>query len=122
MMEPATASFVHSQLNLPASCLLFDVSNACLGFLDGMIMLANMIELGQVETGLVVAGETAENLITSTLTHLLADTTLTRKTIKPLFASLTIGSRGRCLGDEQPAIPRHRPFSARGHFLCQYQV
>jgi 3-oxoacyl-[acyl-carrier-protein] synthase III len=92
MMEPATASFVHRTLGLPPSCLLFDVSNACLGFLDGMVILANMLEMGQVRSGLVVAGETAENLIDSTLHHLLTDTTLTRKTIKPLFASLTIGS------------------------------
>lgn len=111
MMEPATASFVHSQLNLPASCLLFDVSNACLGFLDGMILLANMIELGQVETGLVVAGETAENLITSTLAHLLTDTTLTRKTIKPLFASLTIGSGAVAL------VMSSKHYRDTGHFL-----
>lgn len=92
MMEPATASFVHASLGLSEDCLLFDVSNACLGFLDGMIMLANMIELGQVNNGLVVAGETAEELVDSTIEALLADQTLTRQTIKPAFASLTIGS------------------------------
>lgn len=92
MMEPATASFVHNELNLPESCLIFDISNACLGFLDGMVMLANMIELGQVKSGLVVSGETAEELLDSTIRTLVADETLSRKTIKPAFASLTIGS------------------------------
>jgi 3-oxoacyl-[acyl-carrier-protein] synthase III len=92
MMEPATASFVHNQLGLPERCLVFDISNACLGFLDGMIFLANMIELGQVKCGLLVAGETAEDLLESTIQSLLADTSLTRKTIKNSFASLTIGS------------------------------
>ena len=92
MMEPATASFVHNQLGLPQRCLVFDISNACLGFLDGMIFLANMIELGQVKCGLLVAGETAEDLLESTLKNLSADGTLTRKTIKYSFASLTIGS------------------------------
>jgi 3-oxoacyl-[acyl-carrier-protein] synthase-3 len=92
MMEPATASFVHQGLGLPASCLIFDISNACLGFLDGMVMLANMIELGQVETGLVVSGETAEELLESTLETLVSDQGLSRKAIKPAFASLTIGS------------------------------
>ena len=111
MMEPATASFVHSRLELPAPCLLFDISNACLGFLDGMIMLANMIELGQVETGLVVAGETAEDLIASTVAHLVADTALTRKTIKPLFASLTIGSGAVAL------VMSSRRYRDTGHFL-----
>ncbi|MCF8057291.1 MAG: 3-oxoacyl-ACP synthase III [Desulfocapsa sp.] len=92
MLEPATASFVHNQLGLPEDCLLFDLSNACLGFLDGMVMLANMIELGHVRNGLVVAGETAEELVESTIQALLADESLTRKRIKPAFASLTIGS------------------------------
>jgi 3-oxoacyl-[acyl-carrier-protein] synthase-3 len=92
MMEPATASFVHNQLSLPERCLVFDISNACLGFLDGMIFLANMIELGQVKCGLLVAGETAEDLLESTINSLLADATLTRKSIKHSFASLTIGS------------------------------
>jgi len=92
MMEPATASFVHNQLGLPERCLVFDISNACLGFLDGMIFLANMIELGQIQCGLLVAGETAEELLESTLKNLAADRTLTRKSIKYSFASLTIGS------------------------------
>ena len=92
MMEPATASFVHRQLGLPEQCLVFDISNACLGFLDGMIFLASMIELGQVKCGMLVAGETAEDLLESTITNLAADNSLTRKTIKYSFASLTIGS------------------------------
>lgn len=92
MMEPATASFVHKNLGLPPTTLLFDISNACLGFLDGMVMLANMIELGQVKNGLVVSGETAEELLESTLKTLVEDEGLSRKSIKPAFASLTIGS------------------------------
>jgi 3-oxoacyl-[acyl-carrier-protein] synthase-3 len=92
MMEPATASFIHNQLGLPERCLVFDISNACLGFLDGMIFLANMIELGQVKCGLLTAGETAEELLESTLRNLAADDSLTRKSIKYSFASLTIGS------------------------------
>ncbi len=92
MMEPATASFVHNGLGLSPSCLIFDISNACLGFLDGMVMLANMIELGTVRNGLIVSGETAEELLESTILALIEDRTLTRKTIKPAFASLTIGS------------------------------
>jgi 3-oxoacyl-[acyl-carrier-protein] synthase-3 len=111
MMEPATASFVHRSLGLPSSCLLFDISNACLGFLDGMVMLANMLELGQIKAGLVVAGETAEDLVESTLAHLLADTSLTRKSIKPLFASLTIGSGAVAL------VMTRRDYWDTGHYL-----
>ena len=97
MMEPATASFVHNNLELSSDCLIFDISNACLGFLDGMVMLANMIELGQVRNGLIVSGETAEELIESTMVSLLNDKDLSRKSIKPAFASLTIGSGSMAL-------------------------
>ena len=96
MMEPATASFVHRALGLSSGCLVLDISNACLGFLDGMILLGSMIENGQVENGLVVSGETAEELVDSTIETLIADQSLTRKSIKPAFASLTIGSG--CVG------------------------
>ena len=110
MMEPATASFVHDKLGLAADCLIFDISNACLGFLDGMVMLANMIELGQVKNGLIVAGETAEELVESTIQVLLNDKTLTRKKIKPAFASLTIGSGSvalyMCNVEADPDRPR----------------
>ncbi len=111
MMEPATAAFVHRELGLPPRCQVFDLSNACLGFLNGMIMVANMIELGQVEAGLVVAGETAEELVESTIRHLLADRTLTRRSIKPLFASLTIGSGAVAL------VLSARELADTGHYL-----
>jgi 3-oxoacyl-[acyl-carrier-protein] synthase-3 len=92
MMEPATASFIHHGLGLKQECLVFDISNACLGFLNGMTMMANMLELGQIKKGLIVSGETAEDLSNSTVDALLRDTSLTRKKLKPSFASLTIGS------------------------------
>ena len=45
-LEPATASVVHNSLDLPSGSSIFDVSNACLGFLNGMTSFANMIDLG----------------------------------------------------------------------------
>jgi len=91
-LEPATATVVHHNLNLPQNAVVFDISNACLGILSGMITLANMIELGQVEAGILVAGENAGSLVESTIQMILNDDSINRKTIKPLFASLTIGS------------------------------
>ena len=127
MMEPATASFVHRTLGLGPHCQIFDISNACLGFLNGMIILANMIELGQVRYGLIVAGETAEGLVQSTIEHLLTDATLTRKSIKPAFASLTIGSGAVALvmGDRKLKDTGHRLVAGacrantRHNDLCQ---
>ena len=56
-LEPATATVVHNALGLPATATIFDISNACLGFVNGMVTLANMIELGQIKAGIVVACE-----------------------------------------------------------------
>ncbi|MFH0783820.1 MAG: 3-oxoacyl-ACP synthase III [Pseudomonadota bacterium] len=114
MMEPATASFVHNKLGLSSSALIFDISNACLGFLDGMVMLANMIELGQVNNGLIVSGETAEDLLESTLQALQSDDAITRKGIKPAFASLTIGSGSVALYMRQTLKNEDRPRLVHG--------
>jgi len=92
-LEPATASVVHNNLELPLRSIMYDISNACLGFLNGMCSLANMIELGQVKRGLIVAGESSRQLVKTTLEQLLAKgAKLTRREFKAAFTSLTIGS------------------------------
>ncbi len=91
-LEPATASVVHNNLGLSPRAMVYDISNACLGFLNGVISVANMIELGQVKRGLIVAGESSRNLVRTTIQQLLQSTKLTRKEFKAAFASLTIGS------------------------------
>lgn len=48
MLEPATASFAHHKIGLGACCQIFDLSNACLGFLNGLVTLGAMIDAGQV--------------------------------------------------------------------------
>ncbi len=91
-LEPATASGVHHGLRLAADCVVYDVSNACLGLLNGMVQVANMIELGQIRAGLVVGTESSRSLVETTIDQLNRDTSLSRNDIKPAFASLTIGS------------------------------
>lgn len=91
-MEPATANIVHHRTGLPANCVLLDVSNACLGLLNGMTLLAGMIELGQIQAGIVVGTEIGRPLVESTIQSLLVDEALTRQSIKQDIASLTIGS------------------------------
>ncbi|MFK7735050.1 MAG: 3-oxoacyl-ACP synthase III [Pirellulaceae bacterium] len=94
-LEPATACRVHAELGLGNDCWVYDVSNACLGLLSGMVQIATMIESGVIRAGIVVGTESGRNLVESTIAALNADETITRKTIKPSFASLTIGS-GSC--------------------------
>ncbi|TLY35960.1 MAG: 3-oxoacyl-ACP synthase III [Nitrospirae bacterium] len=91
-LEPATAALVHARLGVAPKAAVFDISNACLGMLNGMVTLGNMIELGQVKRGLLVAGENGKPLVETTIRQLLADPEMTRKKFKDTFASLTIGS------------------------------
>ncbi|MBX3421227.1 MAG: 3-oxoacyl-ACP synthase III [Pirellulaceae bacterium] len=94
-LEPATACRVHAGLDLPANCWVYDLSNACLGLLSGMVQVATMIEQGMIRAGIVVGTESGSGLVESTIAALNADQSLTRQSIKPSFASLTIGS-GSC--------------------------
>lgn len=91
MLEPATASFAHRKIGLPQTAQIFDVSNACLGFLNSLTVAAGLIESGQIRCALIVAGENGRPLVDQTLRTLL-DRPLTRNEIKPYFANLTIGS------------------------------
>jgi 3-oxoacyl-[acyl-carrier-protein] synthase-3 len=91
MLEPATASFAHRKIGLPATAQIFDVSNACLGFLNALTIAAGMIEAGHVRCALVVSGENGRPLVEQTLRTLL-ERPWTRTEIKPFFANLTIGS------------------------------
>lgn len=91
MMEPATAAFAHRKIGLNPAAQIFDVSNACLGFVNSLTILAAMIESGQIQCGMVVSGENGRPLVERTLEHLLK-APLDRNQIKPFFANLTIGS------------------------------
>lgn len=94
-LEPATACRVHAALGLGPNCWVYDVSNACLGLLSGMVQIASLIEQGVIRAGIVVGTESSRNLVESTIAALNQDQQLTRQSIKPSFASLTIGS-GSC--------------------------
>ncbi len=125
-LEPATAAGVHHQLGLTDNCVVYDVSNACLGILNGMIQVANMIELGQIRAGLVVGTESSRQLVETTIETLNADHTLTRDQVKLAVASLTIGSGSAAvlLVDRELSRTgnRLRAAAARaftaGHSLC----
>jgi len=91
-LEPATACGVHHGLGLPGDCIVYDVSNACLGILNGIVQVANMIELGQIRAGVVVGTESSRSLVETTIERLNRDDSLSRRDVKLAIASLTIGS------------------------------
>ncbi len=108
-LEPATAAAVHAQLGLPGRCQFFDLSNACLGFLNAMSMAGALIECGQAERVLLTSGENGRSLLDRTVERLL-DPQMTRAATKPYFANLTIGGGAvaavLCQADLAPGSPR----------------
>jgi len=68
--EPATACAIADGLGIRGSAFIYDVSNACLGVLNGMVEVANRIELGQIHAGLVISCESAREINEITLSRL----------------------------------------------------
>ncbi len=94
-VEPSVASVVHRALGLSPRCRNFDVGNACLGFLDGMELVAAMIERGSIDHGLVVDGEGSRYAVEKTIERLNA--TGDARAFGEEFATLTLGSGGAAM-------------------------
>ncbi|MBI3828687.1 MAG: 3-oxoacyl-ACP synthase III [Planctomycetes bacterium] len=125
--EPATACSVASGLSVAQNCNVYDVSNACLGVLNGIIDVANRIELGQIRAGVVVSCETAREIVDLTIDKMLANPTM--DSFKDSLATLTGGSGAvalvltdgsfksprsrRLLGGVTQTAPQH-------HGLCRW--
>jgi 3-oxoacyl-[acyl-carrier-protein] synthase-3 len=90
-IEPSTACLVHGNLGLHPTCMNFDLGNACLAFINGMDMAANMIERGQIEWAIVVDGEGSRFVQETTLRRLL-DPAIDEAAFRGNFATLTLGS------------------------------
>jgi 3-oxoacyl-[acyl-carrier-protein] synthase-3 len=110
-LEPATATVVHDSLGLPSTATIFDISNACLGFINGMVTLANMIELGQVKAGIVVGSESSKRVVDAIVDKILQDPDITKEKVKTAFATLTLGSGAAA------AVLTHSSLSRDGHKL-----
>ncbi|MFH5823586.1 3-oxoacyl-ACP synthase III [Georgenia sp. AZ-5] len=89
-LEPSVAVRVHDRMGLPSSALNFDVTNACVGFVNGLQLAATMIEAGQVEYAVIVNGEDVRPTQEDTLSRLL-EPDATRRDYQDQFASLTLG-------------------------------
>ncbi|MFO0917268.1 MAG: 3-oxoacyl-ACP synthase III [Planctomycetaceae bacterium] len=125
--EPATACSVAANLAISSDAAVFDVSNACLGVLNGMVDIANRIELGQIKAGMVVSCETAREIVEYTIQRLLEEGSMDALTKS--LATLTGGSgavavlltdgsfsrekQHRLIGGVTKAAPEH-------HALCRW--
>lgn len=95
-LEPSIAVDVHAQLGVGTSCLNFDLSNACLGFINGMQLAAMMIDSGQIDYALIVDGEGSRYTQERTIERLQKPST-TKADILNNFATLTLGSGGAAM-------------------------
>ncbi len=127
LLEPATACRVAAALGVSPDCAPYDLSNACLGVLNGMIDVANRIELGQIRAGLVVSCESAREINELAISQLLAEPT--PQQFRASLATFTGGSgavallltdgtfgharRRRLVGGASQSAPQH-------HDLCRW--
>jgi 3-oxoacyl-[acyl-carrier-protein] synthase III len=109
-IEPATASIIHHKIGLGKHCRNFDVGNACLAFLDGMSIVADMIEIGHIDTGMVIAGECCRE-INNAIIELLLKEAPSKRLFYESMGALTLGSGAVAM------ILRHKDKSATGKRL-----
>lgn len=88
--EPATAAAVAARLGAGPETAVYDLSNACLGVQNGMLDIANRIELGQIRAGLVVSCESAREINESMIAEMLRDRSF--ENFRLSIATLTGGS------------------------------
>jgi len=70
-LEPATACAVANGLGLGPDTHVHDLSNACLGVVNGIVHAANAIELGHISAGLIVSCESARDIVDRTIERML---------------------------------------------------
>jgi 3-oxoacyl-[acyl-carrier-protein] synthase-3 len=124
--EPATACRVAAGLGVGAPTAVYDLSNACLGVLNGMVDIANRIELGQCRAGLVVSCETAREINDIVIARLLEERDM--ELFRYSLATLTGGSGAVAvlLTDGSFGMPGHRLLGGvsrtapQFHDLCRW--
>lgn len=91
-LEPSVAVGVHHDLGLPSSAMNFDITNACLGFVNAMTLASSMIDAGQAKYVLIVNGEDPRKVQDATIERISSvENVVTRDDFMMEFASLTLG-------------------------------
>jgi len=128
--EPATACAVANGIGMRGGAFVYDLSNACLGVLNGMIDVANRIELGQIRAGLVVSCESAREIVEIALAKMLNGTGGMAE-FAPSLATFTGGSGAVAVlltDGSFPNLRGHRLLGAVSetapefHELCQWGI
>ncbi len=90
--EPATAVLAHYNLGFPEDTITMDITNACIGFSHGMVLMANLIESGVIKAGLLVSGENIAKIIEATYRTLENTPDIDRTEFLKLMTTFTLGS------------------------------
>ncbi|MCB0332897.1 MAG: 3-oxoacyl-ACP synthase III [Bdellovibrionales bacterium] len=109
--EPATSALVHGNLELPETVIAIDITNACIGFSNGMQLLGNLIESGVVKAGIVTSGENIARIIESSFKLVLEDETLQRDDLLRLLPTFTLGCGAAAM------VLCHESIATSGHKL-----
>lgn len=94
LLEPATAHVVQDKLKA-SNAVVFDVTNACHGFMNGIHLMDTLIATGQVRRGLVVTGEIGSRYIYKAMDAL--KNKGDRETFLKLAGGLTLGDAGAAM-------------------------
>lgn len=118
--EPAMAYLIADALNIPDCANMYDITNACLGVINGIIQIANAIELGQIKAGMVIACESSREVIDLTIDKLLE--TPNMELFKNTFVNLTGGSGAIAvlLTDKVLNTTRHRLLGGAARNASKY--
>ncbi len=92
--EPSTAHLVQEKLGA-SNAFVFDISNACLGIMNGILVLDSLIASGRCRTGLVCGGEITGPCIDATSEKIMQ--AKSTEDLYLLFAALTIGDAGAAI-------------------------
>lgn len=60
---PATSCILQDRLNLPTTCLTFDISTVCAGFIQGITVVGSILSSGTLKKALLLVGDS--NSVTS---------------------------------------------------------
>lgn len=91
-LEPSVAVGIHHELGLPSSAMNFDITNACLGFVNAITLASSMIDAGQAKYVLIVNGEDARKVQDATVERINSlEKMVSRDDFMMEFASLTLG-------------------------------
>ena len=122
--EPATAHKIQRALGIQAS-YVFDLSNACFGFIEGINIATKFIDTGDVRLALIVTGEIPSRVMRFVVEKLKRGNE--KQGFKELVGALTVGDAGGAvvLGPSDNHQAGFRAFNSRvdSRFVdqCAYQ-